>query len=213
MNNSNNKIKKIIPWFLTAILLIAIAISTHLLISYFNKFILIIYILLILAFLILIIDIILDRLVKEKKAVIEPTKASDTTDNAEFLEIPLGTIEIPNSYHMNDLIVKEVLMHNEVEKIGNSAFKYCSYLTTITISSNLTHIGLSAFSNCHSLKSIYIPKGVTYIGNWAFDKCPNLVIFCEAKESSPDWAEHWNSSNCPVVWDMSLEDYQKNNNL
>ncbi len=223
MNNQNDKFKKITSIIIGIFLITIIIINTYLVIVSFNYFILATEIISLLGLIVIILEIIHNKIFKMSKGEKKPLETTNhneldsldtintSSDNGEFLEIPKDIVEIPNSYHMNDLIVKEILMPDTVTKIGNSAFKYCSYLTSITVSNNLTHIGLSAFSNCHSLKCIYIPKTVTYIGNWAFDKCPNLVIYCEAESKGSDWAEHWNSSNCPIIWGISLEDYKLTN--
>jgi hypothetical protein len=102
--------------------------------------------------------------------------------------------------YINDLNIKEVRMNNNIIKIGNSAFKWCSYLTKVTLSENLEHIGLNAFSNCHNLEYIFIPKSVKYIGGWAFDKCSKLTIYCEAESQPEGWENNWNSSNLEVIW-------------
>ena len=61
------------------------------------------------------------------------------------------------------------------EIIGNSAFFWCSSLTSITIPPSVTSIGNSAFRECSNLASIAIPPSVTSIGNSAFRKCSNLA--------------------------------------
>ena len=49
--------------------------------------------------------------------------------------------------------------------IGDSAFRNCSGLTSITISDSVTTIGGGAFNDCSSLSSIEIPDSVTSIGD------------------------------------------------
>ena len=63
---------------------------------------------------------------------------------------------------------------NSVTTIGNSAFKYCTALTTINIPNSVTTIGNYAFSGCEALTSINIPNSVTTIGNFAFSYCYKL---------------------------------------
>ena len=53
-------------------------------------------------------------------------------------------------------------------RIGDSVFKHCYSLRTITIPDSVTSIGKSAFHGCHNLKSIIIPNRVIYFGYDAF---------------------------------------------
>ena len=62
-----------------------------------------------------------------------------------------------------------------VTSIGDSAFKNCSSLTSVTIGNSVTSIGSLAFISCSSLTSITIPNSVTSIGNYAFRSCSSLT--------------------------------------
>ena len=71
--------------------------------------------------------------------------------------------------------VKKVVIEDGVTSIGESAFFYCSSLTSITIPDSVTSIGDYAFFNCSSLTSITIPDSVTSIGESAFYGCSSLT--------------------------------------
>ena len=71
--------------------------------------------------------------------------------------------------------IPEKIVGVAVTSIGNSAFYYCTDLTSVTIPSSVTSIGDSAFDSCSSLISIYIPDSVTSIGDWAFWGCSSLT--------------------------------------
>ena len=68
-----------------------------------------------------------------------------------------------------------VTIPNSVTSIGSSAFYYCSGLTSVTIPNSVTSIGSSVFSGCTGLTSVTIPNSVTSIGESAFYYCSGLT--------------------------------------
>ena len=68
---------------------------------------------------------------------------------------------------------------NSVTSIGESAFRGCSFLTSVTIPNSVTSIGESAFRGCSSLTSVTIPNSVPSIGKLAFKLCSSIAdIYC-----------------------------------
>ena len=98
-------------------------------------------------------------------------KTAEVTYQYEILHINnysgITTITIPSSVTYNSETYS-------VTSIGNSAFSFCSTLTSITIPNSVTSIGDYAFNDCSSLTSISIPNSVTSIGNDAFEHCTSL---------------------------------------
>ena len=68
-----------------------------------------------------------------------------------------------------------ITIPNSVTSIGDYAFYWCSSLTSVDIPNSVTSIGYSAFSVCSSLTSVTIPNSVTSIGNLAFSNCSSLT--------------------------------------
>ncbi len=91
-----------------------------------------------------------------------------------------NTVQVSRNNSLDgDIIIPSQVTYNStiysVTSIGNSAFWYCSSLTSVTIPNSVTSIGNSAFWNCISLTSVTIPNSVTSIGNSAFGYCSSLT--------------------------------------
>ena len=113
-----------------------------------------------------------------------------------------ATVTYQGSYHSSyedeysgSVVIPETVTYNgttySVTSIGNSAFKNCKSLTSVTIPTSVTSIGSSAFSFCFGLTSITIPNRVTSIGYDAFSNCSSLTSVV------------WNAEDCA---DMSAGD-------
>lgn len=81
---------------------------------------------------------------------------------------------IPEYYMYKSSAITAFHIPNNINKIGNSAFKWCDKLNNITLSNSLVNIGEEAFLGCGELTRIDFPKSVTYIGDGAFKFCHNL---------------------------------------
>ena len=79
-----------------------------------------------------------------------------------------GPVNIPSSVNYNG-------EDYSVTSIGNSAFDYCTALTSITLPNSVKYIGPSAFRVCSNLTSITIPNSVTNLGGGAFAYCSSLT--------------------------------------
>ena len=69
----------------------------------------------------------------------------------------------------------DITIPDSVTSIGNVAFSGCTSLTSITIPNSVTTIGIDAFLNCNSLSSLTIGDSVTLIGKNAFYHCTSLT--------------------------------------
>jgi hypothetical protein len=81
--------------------------------------------------------------------------------------------------YSGSVVIPESVTYNgntyPVTSIGNSAFRNCSGLTSITIPNSVTSIGRLAFSGCTGLTGVNIPNSVTSIGRLAFSGCTGLT--------------------------------------
>ena len=90
---------------------------------------------------------------------------------------------------------KNTIIPNSVTSIGNSAFRSCSSLSSVTIPNSVTSIGDYAFRACSGLTSITIPNSVTSIGSVAFYGCSGLTtIKVETGNSKYD-----SRNNCNAI--------------
>ena len=71
--------------------------------------------------------------------------------------------------------VKDYIIGDGVNSIGNYAFYGCTGLTNVTIPSSVTSIGNLAFADCTDLTSVIIPSCVNNIGDYAFSRCTSLT--------------------------------------
>lgn len=67
-----------------------------------------------------------------------------------------------------------VIITDDVIKIGFGAFRGCTSLTRITIPDSVVEISYYAFTDCSSLTSVTIPDSVINIGKYAFSGCSSL---------------------------------------
>jgi len=95
---------------------------------------------------------------------------------------------------------------NSVTIIGDSAFFYCTSLTSVTIPDSVTSIGESSFYKCTSLTSVTIPDSVTSIGAWAFGCCTSLtsVTIPDSVTSIGEWAFYYCTSLTSVTISNSV---------
>lgn len=123
---------------------------------------------------------------------------SDSGSYYEFQISLSDSIEFIAENAFKSTKVEKVIIgaNSKLKTIGDSAFYYCSELSSITIPEGVTSIGNSAFYSCSSLTSITIPEGVTSIGDSAFYHCRGLssITIPEGVTSIGDSAFYYCSS-------------------
>ena len=99
-----------------------------------------------------------------------------------------------------------------VKEIADNVFSNVSYLTKVTLPSELTKIGAGAFQGCTGIEEIRVPLSVTEVGDNAFADCPEMHVICEAKEKPSTWKESSLSGlkyltwNCSCAFEFKLND-------
>jgi hypothetical protein len=70
--------------------------------------------------------------------------------------------------------LKNVIIADTVESIGDSAFENCNKLKNVKIPDSVTKIGKNVFLSCDRLKNITLPKNLEKIPANAFSECYKL---------------------------------------
>ena len=91
-------------------------------------------------------------------------------DNLEANPLNISEKLILNGEEVTDLVIPD-----DVTRIGSNTFSPCRYLTSLTIGDNVTSIGIGAFRNCTNLTSVTIGEHVSRIEGWAFYGCSQLT--------------------------------------
>lgn len=82
---------------------------------------------------------------------------------------------IPNRLCEDMDSLRKVNIPENVEKIGDCAFRFCVNIDSIVIPNNVTKIGKEAFNQCKSLSTITLGAKLTTIGDDAFYLCHALT--------------------------------------
>jgi len=120
-------------------------------------------------------SIISSALYKGNELICYPVAKSTTS-----YQIPSQTTNIFANAFYGASNLESVSMSDNVVKIGESAFKDCYALNSISLSSSLTVLNDELFVNC-GLTSITIPASVISFGSRLFENCTSLesIIFSD----------------------------------
>ena len=134
--------------------------------------------------------------------IVIPKQVSLSYNNSTYSVTSIG-----NSAFRYCSGLTSVTIPNSVTSIENSAFEDCSGLTSVTIGNSVTSIGNFAFSGCSGLTSVTIPNGVTTIGDSAFNGCSGLtsVTIPNSVTSIEDSA----FKGCTNIKELVIEDGEK----
>ncbi len=101
-----------------------------------------------------------------------------------------------------ELVIPDTIEGNPVTSIGNFAFHYNYYLTSIIIPDSVTTIGYQAFRQCDSLASITFLGAAPTVGTNAFsglaDEAEAIVTIEALSSFGGDIGENWNGLTVDV---------------
>ncbi len=102
-----------------------------------------------------------------------------TNDNQELAVTFRGSAYREYNEYSGNITIPEMVTYNgktySVTSIGESAFKRCSSLTSVTIPNSVMNIEGNAFEDCENLTSVTISENVTKISFGTFKNCSNLT--------------------------------------
>ena len=100
------------------------------------------------------------------------------SDLATWCEIDFGVwanpLECAHHLFVNGSEVTDLVVPDNVTRVGLAAFRKCNGLTSVTIPDQVTSIEGWAFSDCNNLASVTVGNGVTNIGEYVFLNCNRL---------------------------------------
>ncbi len=106
----------------------------------------------------------------DKRLVSYPLSKTNTA-----YEIPRGISIIGDNAFYFCIWLTSITLPDTVMSIGDRAFGLSSSLASITLPDSIMSIGDSAFTWCSSLTSITLPDSITSIGDGAFSGCSSLT--------------------------------------
>jgi hypothetical protein len=138
-------------------------------------------------------------------------KIREYTGNTQNLVVPstiegLPVVEIGEKAFVGKYIVS-VILPDTVTKLGQSVFGdngASSWLTSVTLSKNITEIPAWTFGSCSVLKEVVLPNGITTIGDSAFFGCASLTSL--VLPNSVTTIESMAFSLCSELRDLTVPD-------
>ena len=102
----------------------------------------------------------------------------------------------------------ESITFDNVQDIGNRAFKDCTRLKNVSLSNTTVNIGTEAFYGCNTLQSLTLPQSIGYIGPGAFAECSALkTLDLSAINQSNCCIDNFAFFNCIALSNVSFSDH------
>ena len=116
-----------------------------------------------------------NAVIQDENEVFDETALSTIRNHENMIAIPNTWKVVPNEI-FKDQYVKDVLLQNTIECLGNSSFERCRYLMELTIPASIQYIGISCFKDCISLSTVRFDTGsnLKWLGDRCFMNCVSL---------------------------------------
>jgi len=85
-----------------------------------------------------------------------------------------SVVEVDEKAFIYRKSLKNVVLNDGLQKVGDGSFARCHTLESITLPSTVTNIDENAFVLCRSLKKVVLNEGLKKIGYNAFGRCESL---------------------------------------
>ena len=85
-----------------------------------------------------------------------------------YVKIPKTLHYIPDVAFGGNRELKTIILHNDIDYIGCSAFAECKAIEEFNFPPKIKKISQEVLSGCWNLKKVTIPDGVVEIGSLAF---------------------------------------------
>jgi hypothetical protein len=119
--------------------------------------------------------------------------------NITTIDLPDGLRDIkPYTFYQTNLTT--ITIPEDVVKIGENAFGWCTDLVAVTLPTDLDDIGLLAFAGNTSLLTLSIPAGTTYVSRNAFSASSQLTVHVPHASAPPGWEIGWDAGVYAVVY-------------
>ena len=119
----------------------------------------------------------MSKKIKTDDVVFEYTgmeERKDVPDDVTIVRFHSSIVEVDDRMFKECDQLKEVLLNEGLQKIGDESFYHCKSLESITLPSTLIEIGSYAFAGCSSLGEVVLNETLRTIGVAAFASCLSL---------------------------------------
>ena len=115
--------------------------------------------------------VVIKGILREGSAAAETVVYPEEIEDLPVTAIRHDEADVSDLYYTD---MKEVILPETLNEIGDDSFRYCSLMKEINIPESVVRIGEYAFAACKSLEKIILPESVQSIGKGAFQGCKVL---------------------------------------